>query len=72
MLLKFGIEDVHPDAAHEVREGLIERDEAVALVKRFDTEFPQKSLPVFLSYCQMTIDDFKRIEEKWRIFPLGK
>jgi len=66
MLLKFGIGRATSDAAHEIREGLIEREEAVALVNKFDAEFPQKSLQTFLDYCDITEEEFRRIEDKWR------
>ena len=66
MLLKFGIGRATSDAAHEIREGLIDRSEAVALVKKFDTEFPQKSLKTFLEYCEFSEEEFFAIADKWR------
>ena len=42
--IKFGIGRTTSDAAHEVRDGHITREEAGALVKRFDGEFPNKPL----------------------------
>jgi N-acetyl sugar amidotransferase len=40
--LKFGIGRATYDAAQEIRNGDIEREEGVALVHRFDGEFPQR------------------------------
>ena len=65
-LLKFGLGRATSDAAHEIREGLIERDEAIALVRKFDQEFPIKSFKTFLDYCEITEDEFRVIEDKWR------
>ena len=66
MLLKFGIGRATSDAAQEVRNGQITRAEAVALVRRYDTEFPQKHFAEFLDYCDLTEDQFWEICEKWR------
>lgn len=66
MLLKFGIARATSDAAHEIREGLIERDEAVALVHRYDTEFPARNFDIFLEYTGMTKEEFWESCEKWR------
>jgi len=66
MLLKFGIGRATSDAAHEIREGLITRDEAVSLVRKYDAEFPEKSLSIFLDYCGISYEEFQAIEDKWR------
>lgn len=65
-LLKFGIGRATSDAAHEIRDGHITRDEAVALVRRYDTEFPKKHFREFLDYCSFTEDEFWEIAERWR------
>lgn len=46
------------DAALEVRNGHITREEAVALVKRFDGEFPKKYFKEFLEYMGMSEEKF--------------
>jgi len=66
MLLKFGIGRATSDAAHEVRDGHISREEAVALVHRYDTEFPSKNFEDFLEYCRFTDDEFWEVAERWR------
>ncbi len=65
-LLKFGYARATGDAAHEIREGLIEREEAVSLVHRYDTEFPQINFKLFLEYCDFSEEYFWEICEKWR------
>jgi len=66
MLLKFGIGRTTSDAAHEIRDGHIERDEGAALVRRYDAEFPEKHYQDFLKYCQITEDYFWEVCERWR------
>lgn len=53
--VKFGIGRATYDAAQEVRNGKITREEAVALVRRYDGEFPQKWFPDLLEY--LSIDE---------------
>ena len=42
MLIKFGLGRATWDAAQEIRDGKISRDEGVNLVKKYDQEFPEK------------------------------
>ena len=42
--IKFGLGRCIDDAAHEIRDGHITRDEAIKLVQKYDGEF-QKILP---------------------------
>ncbi|MAO90918.1 MAG: LPS biosynthesis protein PseA [Rhodospirillaceae bacterium] len=64
--IKFGIGRATYDAAQEVRNRHIERDEAVALVHRYDGELPQKYLPEFLEYLSMDKDEFLEIADSFR------
>ena len=64
--IKFGIGRATSDAAHEVRDGKIDREEAQALVKRFDGEFPQKYYEQFLEYAGITNDEFQELVDSWR------
>ncbi|MBF0117350.1 MAG: N-acetyl sugar amidotransferase [Desulfobacterales bacterium] len=66
MFLKFGIGRATSDAAHEIRDGHITRDEGVALVRRYDGEFPKKHFKVFLDYINMTEENFWEVLEKFR------
>ncbi len=56
--IKFGIGRASYDAAQEIRSGDIERDEGVALVKRFDNEFPSRFIDELLTYLSLEKDDF--------------
>ena len=65
-VVKFGIGRATSDAAHEIRDGKITRDEGVALVKRFDVEFPKKYYSEFLEYCDISDKDFQQMLDSWR------
>ena len=56
--VKFGIGRASYDAAQEIRSGDIEREEGVALVKRFDHEFPERFLDKMLSYLSLPSNEF--------------
>ena len=64
--IKFGIGRATSDAAHEVRDGHITREEAVALVKRYDGEFPKLHFQTFLDYCKITEKEFWEIVDSFR------
>lgn len=57
-LVKFGIGRATYDAAQEIRNKKITREEGVALVKKFDQEFPKKYFGEFLQYIDMSEDEF--------------
>ena len=64
--IKFGIGRTTSDAAHEIRDGKITREEGVALVKKFDGEFPKKYFREFLEYCGITEELFWQAMDSWR------
>lgn len=66
MHIKFGIGRATSDAAHEVRDGHILRDEAAALVGKYDGEFPDKFFKVFLEYTGITEEYFWEVVNSWR------
>lgn len=70
-LIKFGIGRATYDAAQEIRNGKISREEGINLVKLYDSEFPLKYFGEFLEYLGMndktfwsTVDSF-RPEHLW-------
>ncbi len=65
-LIKFGIGRATYDAAQEVRNEKITREEAVHLVKKYDQEFPQRFFKEFLEYVSMTEDEFWNTVDKFR------
>ena len=64
--IKFGIGRATSDAAHEVRDGHITREEAAALVRRFDGEFPARWFQEFLDYLTITEEEFWEIVNRYR------
>ena len=64
--MKFGIGRTTSDAAHEIRDGHITREEGVALVRRYDGEFPAKYLREFLEYLDIDEDHFWRVCDAYR------
>lgn len=64
--IKFGIGRTTSDTAHEIRDGKITRDEGVALVRRYDGEFPKKEFADFLQYAGITEECFWEVIDSWR------
>jgi N-acetyl sugar amidotransferase len=65
-LIKFGIGRATYDAAQEVRNDKILREEAVLLVKKFDQEFPKKYFKEFLEYIDTSEEQFWEIINRHR------
>jgi len=64
--IKFGIGRTTSDTAHEIRDGKITREEGIALVKRYDAEFPQRYYDEFLEYCNISTEQFTAVIDSWR------
>jgi hypothetical protein len=54
------------DAAHEIRDGHITRDEGIALMERFEGEFPKKYFQEFLAYLGINEEQFWSVVDDWR------
>lgn len=65
-LIKFGIGRATYDAAQEIRNRKITREEGVTLVRKFDQEFPQKYFKEFLEYIEIIEDKFWRLIDEGR------
>jgi N-acetyl sugar amidotransferase len=65
--IKFGIGRTTSDAAHEIRDGHLTREDGVALVHRFDGEFPHKYFKEFLEYTDLTELKFQEIVDSFRL-----
>ena len=62
--IKFGIGRASYDAAQEIRNHKITRDEGINLVKKFDGEFPKTYFKDFLDYIEISEEQFiKKIDE---------
>jgi N-acetyl sugar amidotransferase len=56
--IKFGLGRASYDAAQEIRNEKITRDEGINLVKKYDSEFPNKYFREFLEYIDINEKDF--------------
>ncbi|HOW27026.1 MAG TPA: N-acetyl sugar amidotransferase [Elusimicrobiota bacterium] len=64
--VKFGIGRATSDAAHEIRDGHITREEGISLVHRYDGEFPKKYFPEFLEYLKINEEEFWEVIDLYR------
>ena len=65
-LIKFGIGRATYDAAQEIRNEKIDREEGSNLVNLYDTEFPQKYFKDFLNYISISENEFHNTVDKFR------
>ncbi len=63
--VKFGIGRATADAAQEIRSDDITRDEGVALVRRFDGEFPERFAEEVFGYLSIGPDEHGGVTEKF-------
>jgi N-acetyl sugar amidotransferase len=63
---KFGLGRASYDASQEIRNKHLTREEGVALVRRFDGEFPSRYLQEVLDYIGMDIQHFTELCDKAR------
>ena len=71
-LIKFGIGRATYDAAQEIRNDKITREEGVRLVHKYDQEFPQRYFKDFLNYISINEREFWRIINRFRSKHLWK
>lgn len=64
MYLKFGFGRALQDACIDIRSGRLSRDEAIGMVNKYDGEYPEKSIPLFLDYYQMTREEFNDVLDR--------
>jgi N-acetyl sugar amidotransferase len=65
-LVKFGIGRASYDAAQEIRNKKITREEGVELVRKYDQEFPSKYFNEFLSYVDLSEQQFHDVVDSFR------
>jgi N-acetyl sugar amidotransferase len=64
--IKFGIGRATYDAAQEIRNRHLTREEGQALVKRFDGEFPDRYFDEIMEYLEMKPEYFHELCDKFR------
>lgn len=66
MMIKFGMGRATWDAAQEIRDGKISREEGVMLVNKYDTEFPDRYFDEFLEYISIDKEMFLKTVDSFR------
>lgn len=69
--LKYGIGRCTSDAAQEVRDGRRTRDEALALVGRYDGEVPQRHHAEVMDYLGLDQEQYGQIVRRFAEAPIG-
>ena len=64
--IKFGIGRATSDTAHEIRDEKITREEGVALVKKYDGEFPSRHFQETIDYLGVTEEEYWAVIDSWR------
>lgn len=64
--IKFGLGRASYDASQEIRNNHLTRDEGVALVQRFDGEFPDRYFQEVMDYLEMDPEHFLELCDKFR------
>lgn len=64
--IKFGVGRAMMDSAQEIRNKHVNKDEGLALIDKFDGEYPIKYESDFLNYISMTKDDFIELCDEFR------
>lgn len=64
--IKFGYGRASYDAAQEIRNNHLSREEGIKLIKRFDGEYPDRYVDDILDYLGVTKDNFNKLCDKFR------
>jgi len=64
--IKFGVGRAMMDSAQEIRNHHITKDEAIALMKRYEGEYPARYEKEFLEYISMTRDELLALCDRFR------
>lgn len=70
--IKFGLGRCSEDTAHEIRDGHINREEGIGLMKQFEGEYPKKYEREFLNYLGIDNNELNQIIDSWRFEHLWK
>ena len=65
--IKLGLGRCMEDAAHEIRDGHLTREEGIALMSRYEGEFPHKYFSEFLEYLDISESHFWKVVDSWRL-----
>lgn len=64
--IKFGVGRTMLDSAQEIRNNHLTKEEGLALINKFDGEFPERYSKEFFDYISMEKDEFMELCDKFR------
>lgn len=64
MFIKFGFGRATSDACIDVRRGALDRKQALALVRRYDGEYPEALIRKYLEYFEITKEEFDEVLDR--------
>ena len=64
--IKFGVGRAMMDSAQEIRNGHLDKEEGLALIRRFEGEYPSKYNSDFLEYVSLTQNEFDNLCDNYR------
>ena len=64
--IKFGVGRAMMDSSQEIRNHHIDKDEAIALMQRYEGEYPARYEKEFLEYINMTQEEFLAVCDEFR------
>ena len=64
--IKFGFGQCMDHVCYDIRDGLMDRKEGIDLVKKYDGKCSETYIKEFCDFIGITLDDFKKIVEKFR------
>lgn len=65
MYLKYGFGRAASLASCDIRAGELSRENALELAQKYDGEYPEKYIPEYLEYFDMTREEFDSVIDKW-------
>ncbi len=63
--LKFGFGSTTDEVCYDIRDGLISREDAIRLVKKYDGRCGDKYILEWCKYIGISISEFWRVADKW-------
>ena len=64
--IKFGFGRATRDSCRMIQNKQMERDEAIDLARKYDSEFPEEDFDEVLEYLDLNMDEFNEIVDKHR------
>ena len=64
--IKFGVGRAMMDSAQEIRNGHLNKKEGLALIEKYDGEYPSRYEKEFYDYISMNKDEFLELCDKFR------